>query len=92
MLVHSKEDRIRILPAIPDSWKDLEFKNLKIPPGILVSLKMNDGKIKNIKLKNDTLQKIKICVDIPPEYLNEDIKRKVSKDIILKSHERIFLR
>lgn len=44
MLLQSWDGRLRIFPAMPDSWKDLHFRTLRAQGGILVSGYRSGGK------------------------------------------------
>ncbi|MCD6221340.1 hypothetical protein J7K25_04200 [bacterium] len=76
-----QDNVLKILPSIPSSWENLEFKNLRIPPGILVSLKLQNKRIKFLSLKNLTSLETKIRLEIPHQYKEE---RKIQKYISLK--------
>ncbi len=84
MLVHSKGDIIRILPGVPDSWKDVEFENLRVPPGILVSLKIRRDSIKSLILNNDTEREIKVYLEIPSKYQKFSLK----EPLLLSPYEK----
>jgi alpha-L-fucosidase 2 len=43
MLIQSYNDRIEIFPAIPNSWKDVSFHNLRTEGAFLVSAKKENG-------------------------------------------------
>lgn len=50
----SKDDPapIRIFPAIPSSWKYIEFHDLRTEGAFLVSAKLTDGKVQWIRIKS----------------------------------------
>jgi len=43
---------IRIFPAIPSCWKDVEFRNLRTEGAFLVSAKRHDGKTEWVQIKS----------------------------------------
>lgn len=49
MLLQSYDGTIRIFPAIPENWKDVSFKKLRAIGGILVSAKMENGKLTSLQ-------------------------------------------
>ena len=51
MLLQSHDGYIDILPALPDAWKDGEFRGLKARGGFTVSCAWKDGKAENISVK-----------------------------------------
>ena len=92
MLANSRNNELRILPAIPDMWKDIEFKNLRIPPGILVSVALKKGKIQNLTLENTATKNIEIKLDIPKKYLQIKHLKIMKKPInILSKTENTIL-
>jgi alpha-L-fucosidase 2 len=50
MLLQSWGNKIRIFPAIPSSWKNLIFKQLRAEGAFLISAEMQNGLTKNIKI------------------------------------------
>jgi alpha-L-fucosidase 2 len=50
MLLQSQNDIIRIFPAVPASWKDISFHNLRARGAFLVSATKKDGKITEIRI------------------------------------------
>jgi hypothetical protein len=60
MLLQSYNDTIRVFPAIPAQWKDLEFYDLPAEGGIKVSGKMKDGKVQWIRLSRDNKELIHV--------------------------------
>ena len=45
MLIQSYDGRTNAFPAVPDTWKDVEFYNLPAESGMRVSGKMKSGKV-----------------------------------------------
>ena len=81
MLAHSSGDKVRILPGIPDEWRDLEFENLRLSSGMLVSLKMKNGKICDMKLRNMNSRAIRAYIEIPARFLTGKVcKNRLSSD------------
>lgn len=52
MLLQSWGDRIRIFPAVPASWKDLVFENLRAQGAFLISARMQDGALSWVRIKS----------------------------------------
>lgn len=50
MLVRDNEDHFEVFPAIPVSWKDVSFQNLRIKGAFLVSAKKENGIVKEISI------------------------------------------
>jgi hypothetical protein len=91
MLVHSLENRLRILPGIPDSWKDLEFDRLRVPPGVLVSLSLRKGKLQKLILENQTDRNVEWEVEIFKRFLKPGRQKILSRPLLLKPRKRKVL-
>ena len=53
MLLQSQWDVIRVFPAIPASWKDVTFTNLRAQGAFLVSAVKKDGKVTEINILSE---------------------------------------
>lgn len=45
-------DKIRVFPAVPDSWKEASFQDLRAQGGFLVSANRKDGKTEWVSIKS----------------------------------------
>ena len=52
MLLSSYNDVIRILPAIPNAWDNVEFENMRTQGAFLVSIKYENKKITFVKIES----------------------------------------
>ncbi len=52
MLLQSHTGRIRVFPAIPDSWRDVEFHNLRAQGGVLVSARRRGGRVVLVEIES----------------------------------------
>ena len=52
MLLGAYNDAIRIFPAVPCEWKDVEFENMRAEGAFLVSARMCDSKIEKVEIKS----------------------------------------
>ncbi|MEO9099488.1 MAG: glycoside hydrolase family 95-like protein, partial [Ginsengibacter sp.] len=53
MLIQSHKEFIEIFPAIPSSWKDISFKDLRTQGAFLVSAKKENGVVDQIKIVSE---------------------------------------
>ena len=53
MLLQSQGNVIRVFPAIPISWKDVSFTNLRAEGAFLVSAIKKDGKVVEINISSE---------------------------------------
>ncbi|GAA3988340.1 glycoside hydrolase family 95 protein [Mucilaginibacter dorajii] len=60
MLIQSYAGFIEVLPAVPVSWKNLAFENLRTEGAFLVSLKKADGQVTEIKIVSEKGGKTKL--------------------------------
>ena len=85
MLLYSENNKIKLLPAIPASWKDVAFENLRAYGGLLVSLKMCGGKITYFKFTAE--KDIHFTLE-EPKY---EYAFTLSKEIELKQGETVCM-
>jgi len=52
MILQSWGDKIRVFPAVPDSWKDIMFHDLRTAGAFLVSASRKNGKTEFIRIKS----------------------------------------
>ncbi|MCX6307798.1 MAG: glycoside hydrolase family 95 protein [Bacteroidia bacterium] len=60
MLLQSHDDCIEILPAIPDSWKDGNFKGLKARGGVEVDVTWKNSNVSSVILRSNSDQTVKL--------------------------------
>jgi len=53
MLIQSHTGVIRIFPAIPDSWQNARFENLRAVGAFLVSAVMERGKVLELEIHSE---------------------------------------
>ena len=51
MLLQSEGGVLRIFPALPASWRDVSFENLRAQGGFLVSAQMQNGEITRLEIR-----------------------------------------
>ena len=85
MLLYSENNKIKLLPAIPANWKDAVFENLRAYGGLLVSLKLCNGKITYLKLTAE--KDIHFTLE-EPKY---ECDFALSKEIELKQGETVCM-
>jgi alpha-L-fucosidase 2 len=51
MLVQHYDGVLRVFPAIPSEWKDLQFENLRVEGAFLVSARMRAGKVEQVDIR-----------------------------------------
>jgi alpha-L-fucosidase 2 len=65
MLLQSWDDRIRIMPAIPSVWPDVQFRTLRCQGGALVSADRSQGKLMYVRIDSpDKRRKIVFSMEM----------------------------
>lgn len=54
MLLQSYSGIVTVFPAIPKSWKDLSFYQLRTENGFLISADMKNGKVVKVRIQSET--------------------------------------
>ncbi|MFC2156840.1 glycoside hydrolase family 95-like protein [Acidobacteriota bacterium] len=72
MLLQSWGDRIRVFPAVPDTWLDINFHNLRAEGAFLVSAARREGQTKWVRIQSLAGESCLLKVDMedPVVYLN----------------------
>ena len=70
LLLQSRNGMIRIFPAVPETWKDVAFHNLRTEGAFLVSASRKDGKTCWVRIKSLAGEPCRIQVDGKEQTLN----------------------
>jgi len=68
MLIQSHTGIIRIFPAIPEKWKDVEFNNLRTEGAFLISAKKKNGTVSEIEIFSEKGGIIQIMIPFKGEF------------------------
>lgn len=74
MLLQSHTGTVRIFPAIPDSWKNVSFNNLRAMGGFLVSAIRENGKVTKLRVYSEKGGHLTILSPIDGKVLNYETK------------------
>lgn len=87
MLLYSEWGKIKLFPALPADWENAEFKNFRAFGGLLISAKLENGKINYVKISATADCTFSIENDlshlIPNKQLNELKSITLTKNEIL---------
>lgn len=78
MLMQSHTGTIRVFPAIPDSWKDVSFSQLRARGAFLVSAQMKDGQVAHISVYSE--KGGKASIQIPGEDAPRQLEMAAGED------------
>jgi alpha-L-fucosidase 2 len=85
MLLQSHNGLIRIFPAIPDSWEEVEFENFLAEGEFIISAVRKEGTLRSVSITSEAGGRIKILnpfkgkkyniegIEFPEKLMNEDI-------------------
>ena len=65
MLLQSRNGALRIFPAVPESWAECSFRELRAEGGFVVSARREGGKTRWVKIRNESGEPCRILV---PEW------------------------
>lgn len=68
MLAHSRGDTLSVLAAAPRQWTDLEFENLRVQPGLLVSAQARGGRLTRLTIANDSPRAVTTALHVPEPW------------------------
>ena len=63
MLLQSHTGRVRLLPALPEAWKDGSVRGLKARGNITVGMAWKDGKVTQFSLSSPIAQSVRVAVN-----------------------------
>lgn len=66
MLIQSHRDYIEVFPALPESWKNVSFRDLRTQGGFLISAEIKKGYYKKIEVRATADKSLKMKI---PEHL-----------------------
>ena len=92
MLLQSWGGRIRIMPGVPDAWKDVHFQSLLCEGGVVVSADRTQGKLSFAKIESPaeprTLE-FSLPMEVP-EFLLVNANQKVQRIKLQKNDEGFY--
>lgn len=72
MLLQSHTGIIRVFPAVPDSWQDVSFRNLRAQGAFLVSAEKRDGRVVSVEIRSEKGGELQLCFFFfPPPSTDE---------------------
>jgi len=65
-----KNNEIKILYDLDGQWKNIEFKNIRLANGLIISAKVCEGQINYLQIRNTSQENITTIIDVNPIYKN----------------------
>lgn len=84
MLLQSHTGVVRIFPAVPSSWKDASFENLRAMGAFVVSAEMKDGNVSKVKVVSEKGGRLRMAIPFSGEFKVSGNKAYTSKDGIME--------
>lgn len=63
MLVHCRRGAVRVFPAVSERWRDVSFKNIRVPGAFLVSAERRAGRTQSVTVNSLKSGTIRLQVD-----------------------------
>lgn len=77
MLIQSHAGYIHVLPAIPDNWENVSFRNLRTMGAFLISTEKKDGEVRQIEVKSEQGNEFKLLSPFQSKDIMIDGKKYV---------------
>lgn len=65
MLLQNRNGILRIFPAVPESWRECSFRELRAEGGFVVSASRESGKLRWVRIRNESGERCRILL---PEW------------------------
>lgn len=98
MLLQSWGDKIRVFPAVPDSWKDIAYKDFRTEGAFLVTARRQEGRTAFISVKSLAGEPCTVVTDMPDPVFSGPRNFQVTRlqantyRIDLKKGEEVLIR
>lgn len=74
MLLQSHTGIIRVFPAIPESWRNASFRNMRAMGAFIVSADYKEGKVSKIEVRSEKGGKLKILNPFTSKVEEKEMK------------------
>ena len=91
MLIQSDDGLIKIMPAIPPSWKEISFSSLAAEGAFLVDATRQQGKLQEVKLKSQKGHSCLLEVEEGDDYILISSLRGTIIPIIKSRNNKTFI-
>ncbi len=92
MLMHTQRNVLYILPAIPNDWKNVSFKDMPTEGGFSISAEKIDGSLQSVSIYSKRAGILKIANPWPNKCVKATISANdnISENINIEKTEKIF--
>lgn len=78
---------IRVFPAVPDSWQDVSFRNLRAQGTFLVSAEKRDGRVVSVEIRSEKGGELQLCFFFSPPLDGRIVRMQTSPNQIIRLPE-----
>ena len=82
MLLQSHTGVIKVFPAIPESWQNASFRNMRAMGAFLITASYKDGKVEYIKVQSEKGGKLKIFNPFTKKVEEVEMKAGETKNLV----------
>lgn len=82
MLLQSHTGVIKVFPAIPESWQNASFRNMRAMGAFLITASYKDGKVEYIKVQSEKGGKLKIFNPFTKKVEEVEMKTGETKNLV----------
>jgi alpha-L-fucosidase 2 len=82
MLIQSHTGTVHLFPAVPASWKDVSFENLRAEGAFLVSAKRSHGQVFEVRIVSEKGGKIRLLNPFEFPYTSDGQWRRIKEAVI----------
>lgn len=80
MLVTLKGNTVRVGFLLPDAWQNMEFYNIRLPNGLLISCRLKQSRVDWLQIKNSSDNKVEFTLESGPAIKSEPRRQKITLD------------
>jgi hypothetical protein len=78
MLVTLKGNTVRVGFLLPDAWQNMEFYNIRLPNGLLISCRLKQSRVDWLQIKNSSDNKVEFTLEPGPATKSEPRRQKIT--------------
>jgi alpha-L-fucosidase 2 len=83
MLLQSHTGTVRLFPAVPASWKDIEFASLRAEGAFLISATKSHGQVYEVRIVSEKGGRLRLLNPFEFPYTLDGQWRRIKEDVIV---------
>jgi hypothetical protein len=85
ILADVRGNSIKLGFSLPESWLNMEFSNIKLANGLIISCKLQQGKMEHLQVENPLDYTISCDIELGPA-----VKAKITKQKLVLNPGEVF--